>query len=120
MINVIGLGAGTHCAVMMDALLLNREISIVGLLDNEERHWGTRIHGVTVLGGDQEISKLILQGITYGFIGVGGSNTTKLRTLLFNKAKTLGLTIINTIHHRHRQCRNIQYFILILLLLLLY
>ena len=98
MLEVIGLGAGSHCGVVIDALLLNKTVSVVGLLDVEEGLWGTNKHGVNVIGGDKQITELVLQGITHCFIGIGGTTTTEQRAVLFNKATALGLIVINTIH----------------------
>ncbi len=110
MIEVIGLGAGSHCGVMVDTLLYSTEIRVIGLLDNEETLWDTHAHGIRVLGGDSEIPSLISLGITTCFIGVGGANTTDLREKLFNKATHFGLDVINTIHPNASISRSCKLF----------
>ena len=49
---VIGLGAGGHAKVVIDALRAGGAYDVVALLDADAKTWGTRVLDVPVTGGD--------------------------------------------------------------------
>jgi len=93
----IGLGAGGHAKVMIDALLLCPGIEVVGLLDADPTSHGTRVLGVEVLGGDDLLARFASDGFHF-FIGVGGAAGTTLRRSLYEKAIGLGMEPLGFVH----------------------
>lgn len=53
---VIILGAGGHAKVIIDILQL-QGTQVVGLLDDDERLWGTQVLGLPVMGGINQLSE---------------------------------------------------------------
>ena len=98
MTRVVGIGAGGHAKVIVDALQLRKEVEIVGLLEADPRRHGTDVLGVTVLGGDEFLPKLSAQGVTHFFIGVGSVGDATARARLFALGVRSGLTPLTVIH----------------------
>ena len=97
---VIGLGAGGHAKVIIEALQEQGDCELMGLLDvNPELH-GQTVLGVPVLGSDDLIPQLLQKGIHHFFLGVGSTGDTSLRQRLFLYALARGLEPINVIHPR--------------------
>ena len=95
---VIGLGAGGHGKVVIDILRLNGDYELAGLLDSEERLWGTQVAGVPVLGGDSVLSELYKEGIRDVFIGVGSIGDSRPRITLFRSALDHDFEVVNAVH----------------------
>ena len=98
MIKTIGLGAGGHAAVMIEAIRAQGLCEIVGLLDVDSRRHGTHVLDVPVLGDDRLLSRLIGEGITHFFNGIGSVRDTSLRSDVFERAITLGYHPIDVVH----------------------
>ena len=92
----VGLGAGGHAKVVLEALCLRNEYDIVGLLD--PARIGQAVHGVSVLGGDELLSKLLAQGVSAVFIGIGGVKDNSARRDAYLRAVSAGFTAITVIH----------------------
>jgi UDP-perosamine 4-acetyltransferase len=100
MIDVIGMGAGGHAKVVIEALRLTGAWNIVGLLDTDENLLDTSVAGVPVLGGDEQLDQLAASGVRHAFVGVGASPSTRVRRTLFATLKHAGFGIVDTIHPR--------------------
>lgn len=98
LIPVIGLGAGGHAKVIIDALHLSGEFDIIGLLDSNQDLWNTQVLGVPVLGNDKLLTALSQQGVKMAFIGLGGAGNNAARKLLYEKARDHGFCAVRTIH----------------------
>lgn len=96
--SVIGLGAGGHAKVVIEALRLTGGHQIVGLLDPNQQLWHNGILGVPVLGDDGLLPDLFRQGVDLVFVGLGGAGDTRPRQRLYEHARTLGFGVIQTIH----------------------
>jgi UDP-perosamine 4-acetyltransferase len=96
--SVIGLGAGGHAKVVIEILRLMENFVLVGLLDKNEKLWGTRILDVPVLGGDDLLPNLHAQDIQNAFIGLGTTRDARPRARLYETAIQEGFTIIRAIH----------------------
>lgn len=94
---VIGIGAGGHARVVIDALRLMR-VEIAGLLDPQPELHGTTLDGVPVLGDDSLLSSMFGRGIRTVFIGVGGAASTAVRRRLYQEAIGQGFDVITVIH----------------------
>ncbi len=97
---IIGIGAGGHAKVVMDALRLCGEFEIVGLLDSDSLLHGKKVNGVQILGDDAMLDSLFRNGIKHVFIGVGGIADMSVRQAIFNKVVGLGFTVAGVVHPR--------------------
>jgi UDP-perosamine 4-acetyltransferase len=97
-IRVVGFGAGGHAKVMIDALRAGGAFEVVGLLDPKRELHGRTISGVAVLGDDSTIEKLMADGVSAIFIGVGSAASTSLRQRLYEAARARGLDVIKVVH----------------------
>lgn len=93
----IGLGAGGHARVVVDALRLSG-VQIVGLLDPRPELKGTSIDGVAVLGDDALLPALRAQGVDHAFIAVGGVHGTQARRRLYLSVLAHGFDPIQVTH----------------------
>src|SRR5439155_15237390 len=94
----IGIGAGGHAKVLLEALQLRGEVEVVGLLDSDHRLHGTTILGVRVLGGDEMLDKIHRDGVDHAFIGLGGTGDNEPRKRVFEVARKSGFQLLNVIH----------------------
>lgn len=95
---VIGLGAGGHAKVLIEALRNNPTYEPIGMLDTNPQLHGQKILDVPVLGGDNLLLELVQKGVVHCFIGVGSVGSTRVRQCLFDSARKFGLEPINIIH----------------------
>ncbi len=96
--SVIGLGAGGHAKVVIEALRLCGGHEVVGLLDPKPELRDTKVLGVPVLGGDDLLMELKAQGVELAFIGLGGVQDTGPRRRLYELAVDHGFQVISAIH----------------------
>jgi UDP-perosamine 4-acetyltransferase len=95
---VIGLGAGGHAKVLIEALGRMDTCEVVGLLDANPGLRGRAVLGTPVLGGDDMMSQLRRQGVTHFFVGVGSTGDSTLRRRLYQNAIQCGLEPVEIIH----------------------
>lgn len=100
MTRVVGIGAGGHARVLIDALSLGGEVEIVGLTDVNSALWGSRVLGFPVIGDDQCLERIFAEGVRHAFIGVGGSGDNRPRRKAYERARQIGFEIIATMHPR--------------------
>ena len=98
MIRVIGLGAGGHAKVVIEALQLTGGFDLAGMLDPKPEMADQRVLSVPVIGDDSMLPDLYTQGVRHAFIGLGGTGDNGPRTALYNKAASHGFDVISTIH----------------------
>ncbi len=94
----IGLGAGGHARVVIDAIRLSGAAEIVGLLDPRPELAGTPLDGVPILGGDELMEQLRRDGVTHVFVGLGGTTDLAARKRLFELAERAGYQFTPAIH----------------------
>jgi sugar O-acyltransferase (sialic acid O-acetyltransferase NeuD family) len=97
-VEVVGLGAGGHARLVIDAIDSAGFYAVIGLLDPDESLWGTRVAGKPVLGGDELLGKLRSDGVDRAFLGVGSTGDTTSRRVLFEKGCSEGFEI-TTVRH---------------------
>lgn len=96
---VIGIGAGGHAKVLLDILLEQEQYCVIGLLEADSGIWGSSVFGVSILGGDAELDRLIAEkNITAFFLGVGAVKSLAHRRNLYENAINKGLIPIDVIH----------------------
>ena len=98
MIKVVGIGAGGHTKVLLDALRLAGGVEVVGLTDADASRRGERVLGVPILGGDEVLESLRKDGIGAFFIGVGSVGNSDRRRVLFEHALDMGFSPVSVIH----------------------
>lgn len=97
-IHVVGLGAGGHAAVVIEALRAQGRYVVIGLTDPRRELWGSGLIGVPVLGDDDELARQYDQGVSHAFIGLGGSSDTRPRQRLYELAKAKGFEMVSAVH----------------------
>jgi UDP-perosamine 4-acetyltransferase len=95
---VIGLEAGGHAKVLIETLQAMGAVEITGLPDADPELWKSKQLGIIVLGSDELLPKLFVDGIRQVFNGVGRTGESNLRRHLFARAQHLGFVVIPCIH----------------------
>lgn len=103
-------GAGGHAKVMLEVILENDLIDVIGLLDPSRTKWGQRLLGVEVLGGDDLVAELKSSGVSGFYIGLGSAGNLAPRKMLFQNAVRFGLKPLSALHQnatisKHAQIR---------------
>jgi UDP-perosamine 4-acetyltransferase len=89
---VIIIGASGHAKVIIDILKNNNEYELVGCIDSAPS--SKKILDLPILGTDEDLPKLLTQGITHTFIAIGDNRTRKK---VAEKVTQLGFNLINAI-----------------------
>ncbi|SFV02714.1 acetyltransferase [Butyrivibrio sp. INlla21] len=87
MSKILLVGGGGHCKSVLDSLLSLNAYSEIGIIDSNV---GDRIMGISVIGCDDDLPKLIEQGWTDAFVTVGSIGNTKVRHRLYDMLKSIG------------------------------
>lgn len=95
---VVGLGAGGHARVLLEALRAQGGIAVIGLLDADPRLVGGRLDGTPILGDDRLLARLCRRGVTGFFVGLGGTADNRPRQRLFALARRHGLRPMSVLH----------------------
>ena len=95
---MIGLGAGGHSTVLIEALAAIGGYEVVGLLDPRQELHGTTVLGIPVLGDDGLIGEHYDSGVRHAFIGLGGASDTAPRRRLYELARSSGLDVVTVVH----------------------
>ncbi len=96
-IPVIGLGAGGHARVLIEALRLGDTYEVIGLLDRNPGLDGTDVLGVPVLGTDDDLPGLAKK-VPHFMIGLGSTGFAITRVRLYETAIGLGMLPVRVIH----------------------
>jgi sugar O-acyltransferase (sialic acid O-acetyltransferase NeuD family) len=90
---VVGLGAGGHARVVIEILLAAGGTEVVGLLDPVSP--SPDVRGVPVLGGDDLLTELDVDG---AFVGVGSVGDASLRRRLYELIVASGVPPVDAVH----------------------
>jgi UDP-perosamine 4-acetyltransferase len=93
--SVIILGAGGHARVLLDILLLQGEVEVLGFLDPSLKD--CVVQGVRVIGDDSMLPALREQADCF-IVGVGSNSDTRARINLFEQAVQHGYRPLSTTH----------------------
>lgn len=98
-------GASGHAKVIADIIQLNGDFQIVGYLDdvNSNCH-GQTFYGYPILGGKEQLDKLLESGIEHIIIGVGNCHA---RYTLSKLVHSRGFKFTNAIHPRSIIARDV-------------
>lgn len=93
-------GSGGHAAVVIDALA-GQGYRIVGCIDDDPKAKGGGVlNGVGVLGDRTLLPTLLIEGVDFAFIGVGGATSNRARCEIFDLLSNLGFRLPALIHRR--------------------
>ena len=96
-IPVVGLGAGGHARVVIEAVRFEDKYDLVGMLDRNPELTGKDLLGVPILGTDDILPKLI-EHVSHFFVGVASTGPVTTRLRLYEMAVNLGMQPIDVIH----------------------
>lgn len=91
---ILGVGAGGHAKVLLDALQAAGGHEVVGLLATSG---AGPVLGVPILGGDELLPQLRAEGVTGAFVGLGN---LAARQRLFARLRELGFEVVQIRHPR--------------------
>ena len=100
MSGAIGLGAGGHAKVVIEAAREARACELVGLLDPAPELRNASVLGIPVLGGDERLVGLVAGGVRRFFLGVGSAGDTRRRRELYELARRSGMEPVSVVHPR--------------------
>jgi sugar O-acyltransferase (sialic acid O-acetyltransferase NeuD family) len=95
---IVGVGAGRHSRVVIDILRLAGDFEVVGLVDANQKLWGTHVDGVRVLGDDDMLSDLHREGVIHAFNGIGSVGNSESRKRVFEFVSGVGFEFPKAIH----------------------
>lgn len=93
---IIVLGAGGHAKVLIGCLMAVSAV-IIGIVDPDEKRFGTKVLGVPVLGGDDVIAGFSSSEILL-VNGLGSVGLPVNRQQLFERFKELGYAFASVVH----------------------
>ena len=100
MIRVVGVGAGAHARVLLEILQQQIGVCVEALVDVDPSRHGTSVMGVPVIGGDDQLPGLLIQGVSHAFIGVGSTGDARVRVFIYDHLLSLGFSLITIQHPR--------------------
>lgn len=90
------LGGGGHCRSVLDSVLAAGIYKDIGIIGKAEEVGGF-VHGVPVIGCDEDLLHLFKQGYKDAFISVGSIGNSSVRVRLTMHLEALGFNIPNII-----------------------
>lgn len=99
MSKVVGIGAGGHSKVLLDAIALIGRQQVVGLVEERSDRAGQSFAGTEILGGEDALEQLQGYGVSDAFLGVGaiGSNN-QIRRDIYLRISGKGFTFVSVVH----------------------
>lgn len=91
-------GSGGHARVLLECLLMAEQPLPIAILDHDAGKWGRESFDVPIIGGDDQLSDLIAQGVTEFIVGVGSVGKTTSRQRLYQWGINNGLRPRSVIH----------------------
>jgi len=73
-------------------------VSIMGILDPDEKLWGKVMQDVPVLGNDERLPQCIADGADCFIVGLGSIGNFQERSRLYSYASSLGLIPLSVMH----------------------
>jgi sugar O-acyltransferase (sialic acid O-acetyltransferase NeuD family) len=93
-------GAGGHAKSVMEMVRQNKDASIAGIVDDDERLTGKIVLGIPVLGTRAILPGLMAQGVKLAANGVGGILDINVRIKIYELLAKLGFSFPTLIHPR--------------------
>jgi len=89
---ILLIGGGGHCKSVLDSLLELNEYAEIGIVDKKV-NIGKSVMGVPVVGCDDDLRSLFIDGYKYAFVTVGSIGNPSLRIKLFQLLRETGYEI---------------------------
>lgn len=90
--SIVLYGAGGHCRSVLGTLLQGGEWDVHGLINTHPQFCPERVLGCPVLGGDEQLEQLLLQGINRIHVSIGDNQK---RAEASNKLKAMGFELVS-------------------------
>jgi len=84
--------------MLIESLQLEGLHKPCAVLDADRCLWGSKVLGVPVRGGDDQLSAVRRQGVKYFVVGVGSVSDNRPRRKMFEIARRLGLVPVTVVH----------------------
>jgi sugar O-acyltransferase (sialic acid O-acetyltransferase NeuD family) len=95
-VKTVVVGAGGQARIVCDILSYDRNIDVVGFIDNETRDPDERIFGRPILGRHEDIADIVAQhGIRAAVVAIGDN---ALRAQRYERLRGVGVKLLNAIH----------------------
>jgi UDP-perosamine 4-acetyltransferase len=95
---IVVAGAGGHARSVIEALRAAGEYDPVACTDPRPELSGSRLDGVEVVGSDDELRRLLDDGVGAAALGVGGAGDNDPRARLFASLVDLGFELPPVVH----------------------
>jgi UDP-perosamine 4-acetyltransferase len=95
--NIVLIGAGGHCKVIIDIIKSTSSFEIYGITDYAKLK-GERVLGFPILGTDDELRNIYKSGVKNAFICVGSVGNGEIRDRIYSLLKVIGFNIPVLIH----------------------
>ena len=86
---ILLIGGGGHCHSVLDSILALNVYDEIGIIDSKDCH----ALGISVVGVDDDVQRLMSEGWSDAFITVGSVGNTQLRRKLHEMIKIIGLNV---------------------------
>jgi len=90
--NLLLIGGGGHCKVIIDILYMLDSYKIIGIIDKKEKI-GQNISNIPIIDHDENLSKYFDKGIKLALISMGNIGNPVKRQEIFLKLKKIGFTL---------------------------
>ncbi|MBI2677659.1 MAG: acetyltransferase [Candidatus Koribacter versatilis] len=97
-IPVVMFGGGGHGRVLLDAVRLQGGYDIKAIVDAQPALRGEQLDGVPIVGGDEELPRLLREGTRHAVVAIGSVSNNSQRAELFARIKAMGFTFVNVVH----------------------
>ncbi|QAA31669.1 acetyltransferase [Clostridium manihotivorum] len=94
--DIVLVGGGGHCKVIIDIIESRKEYNVIGIVDNNQNL--KDVLSVPVLGNDNILEELYDKGISNAFVCIGALGNIDIRNKVYNKLKKIGFKIPKLIH----------------------
>jgi sugar O-acyltransferase (sialic acid O-acetyltransferase NeuD family) len=99
-------GSGGHGKVIVDALMAGGEWEVAGILDDDEKKWGTEVLGVKVYSLKSGVAEAA-KGLDCGRVAIAiGDNYVRFEK--FQEVRRAELTTVNVVHPRAHVSRFVK------------
>lgn len=96
---VVIAGAGGHARSVIEAIRHGRdELEPVACTDPDPARAGSMLDGVPVVGGDDELGRLLDDGVEGACLGIGGVGDNGPRARLYERLRALGYALPPVVH----------------------
>lgn len=104
---VVIAGAGGHARSVIEALRSGREeLEPVACTDPDPARWDTALDGIPVIGDDEHLGRLLLEGVEGACVGLGATGDNARRARLHARLGALGFALPPIVHASAQVSRN--------------